>query len=58
MSADWPILLAAAVVGCGAIWTLWSANTGRRMSRWYRRKLRRVVLLLLFVIGASVVLLR
>ncbi len=58
MGVDWPILLAVAVLGCAVFWTFWSANTGRKMSRWYRRKLRRVVFLLLFVIGVSVVLLR
>jgi hypothetical protein len=58
MSADWPILLAAVVIGAAVFWTFWSANTGRKMSRWYRRKLRRVVFLLLLVIGASVMLLR
>ena len=36
------IALALAGLAVAGVWTLWSLNTGRRMSRWYRIRMRRV----------------
>ena len=36
------IALGLAAVGVAAVWTLWSVNKGRRMSRWYRIRMRRL----------------
>ena len=35
------------------VWTLWSANKGRRAARWGRRQLRRGIALLLLATTAA-----
>lgn len=45
------IVLVAALAVTG-VWTLWSANKGRRAARWGRRQLRRGIALLLLATTA------
>lgn len=45
------LALAVAAVLVIAGWTLWSVNRGRLMSRWWRRQLRRIAVLVLALLA-------
>lgn len=55
MDVDPSIFLALAS-GAVLVWTLWSFNSGRRVARWGRRKLRRLLLVILIVGAAAIAL--
>lgn len=55
MDTDLPFVVAMAAAGV-AVWTLWSLDTGRRIARWGRRRIRRVALLVLLLTAVVVVL--
>lgn len=46
------IVTVSALVVAG-VWTVWSANKGRRAARWGRRQLRRGIALLLLATTAA-----
>jgi hypothetical protein len=36
-----------------SVWTLWSANAGRRIARWGRRRVRRTLFALFLVLASA-----